>query len=82
MARRSSYARAWRRRCRASLVAVGASLATSTSRLKLTPLFDPQACIYHQFEVIGRRTPTETDPEPKAYRIKLFTKNETQVCAV
>merc|ERR1712139_171910 len=35
-------------------------------------------CIYHQYEVIGRRTPTEADPAPKAYRIKLFTKNETQ----
>merc|ERR1712010_255868 len=33
---------------------------------------------YHQYEVIGRRTPTENDPEPKAYRIKLFCKNETQ----
>merc|ERR1712086_504300 len=28
--------------------------------------------------VIGRHVPTERDPEPKAYRIKLFTKNETQ----
>merc|ERR1712139_665085 len=35
-------------------------------------------CIYHQYEVIGRHVPTERDPEPKAYRIKLFTKNETQ----
>merc|ERR1711975_90364 len=34
--------------------------------------------LYHQYEVIGRRLPTELDPNPKAYRIKLFTKNETQ----
>merc|ERR1711904_759659 len=33
---------------------------------------------YHQYEVIGRHVPTERDPEPKAYRIKLFTRNETQ----
>merc|ERR1711966_209810 len=33
---------------------------------------------YHQYEVTGRHVPTERDPEPKAYRIKLFTKNETQ----
>merc|ERR1712031_7027 len=33
---------------------------------------------YHQYEVIGRHVPTERDPQPKAYRIKLFTKNETQ----
>jgi len=33
---------------------------------------------YHQFEVIGRHVPTERDPEPKAYRIKLFAKSETQ----
>merc|ERR1711924_110613 len=33
---------------------------------------------FRQYEVIGRHVPTERDPEPKAYRIKLFTKNETQ----
>merc|ERR1711865_803313 len=33
---------------------------------------------YHQYEVIGRTLPTEKDPEPKAYRIKLFTKNEAR----
>merc|ERR1712146_440124 len=27
--------------------------------------------------VIGRRVPSKNDPEPKAYRIKLFTKSET-----
>merc|ERR1711924_305592 len=32
----------------------------------------------HQYEVIGRHVPTEREPQPKAYRIKLFTKNETQ----
>merc|ERR1711939_1251506 len=34
--------------------------------------------VYHQYEVIGRRVPSKNDPEPKAYRIKLFCKNETQ----
>merc|ERR1712022_95631 len=34
--------------------------------------------LYHRYEVIGRCCPTERDPEPKAYRIKLFTKSETQ----
>merc|ERR1711977_727123 len=34
--------------------------------------------LFHQYEVIGRHVPTERDPEPKAYRIKLFTKSETQ----
>merc|ERR1711967_42346 len=34
--------------------------------------------LYHQYEVIGRCCPTERDPEPKAYRIKLYTRNETQ----
>merc|ERR1712230_94329 len=33
---------------------------------------------FRQYEVIGRHVPTERDPTPKAYRIKLFTKNETQ----
>merc|ERR1719311_2036562 len=33
---------------------------------------------YHQYEVTGRHVPTERDPAPKAYRIKLFCKNETQ----
>merc|ERR1711981_120085 len=33
---------------------------------------------FRQYEVIGRHVPTERDPNPKAYRIKLFTKSETQ----
>merc|ERR1712147_544086 len=33
---------------------------------------------FRQYEVIGRHVPTKNDPTPKAYRIKLFTKNETQ----
>merc|ERR1712070_830603 len=33
---------------------------------------------FRQYEVIGRRVPSKNDPEPKAYRIKLFCKNETQ----
>merc|ERR1711912_174075 len=36
------------------------------------------ASLFHQYEVIGRHVPTERDPNPKAYRIKLFTRNETQ----
>merc|ERR1719421_2056598 len=32
--------------------------------------------IYHQYEVTGRHVPTERDPNPKAYRIKLFCKNK------
>merc|ERR1712031_111906 len=31
---------------------------------------------FRQYEVIGRHVPTERDPNPKAYRIKLFSKNE------
>merc|ERR1712164_170866 len=30
---------------------------------------------FHQYEVTGRHVPTERDPNPKAYRIKLFSKN-------
>merc|ERR1712134_44172 len=33
---------------------------------------------FRQYEVIGRHVPTKNDPTPKAYRIKLFTKSETQ----
>merc|ERR1712091_115531 len=33
---------------------------------------------FRQYEVIGRHVPTKNDPTPKAYRIKLFTRNETQ----
>merc|ERR1711908_36512 len=36
------------------------------------------APLFHQYEVIGRHVPTKNDPEPKAYRIKLYTRNETQ----
>merc|ERR1712118_512574 len=31
---------------------------------------------FRQYEVVGRHKPTERDPNPKAYRIKLFSKNE------
>merc|ERR1712093_48616 len=31
---------------------------------------------FRQYEVVGRHVPTERDPNPKAYRIKLFSKNE------
>merc|ERR1711990_961568 len=34
--------------------------------------------LFRQYEVIGRHVPTERDPKPKAYRMKLFTKNETK----
>merc|ERR1719440_2170303 len=37
---------------------------------------------FRQYEVIGRHVPTKNDPTPKAYRIKLFTKNETQETGV
>merc|ERR1719161_859561 len=32
--------------------------------------------LFHQYEVVGRHKPTERDANPKAYRIKLFSKNE------
>ena len=33
--------------------------------------------VFHQYEVTGRKGPTEREPNPKAYRLKLFSKNET-----
>merc|ERR1711981_379367 len=33
--------------------------------------------LFHQYEVVGRPKPSERDPNPKAYHIKLFSKNET-----
>merc|ERR1712196_737300 len=33
---------------------------------------------FRQYEVIGRHVPTERDPEPKAYCIKLYTRSEAQ----
>jgi len=30
---------------------------------------------YQEFQVIGRRVPTEKDPKPKIYRLKVFAKN-------
>merc|ERR1712216_241526 len=32
---------------------------------------------FHQYEVVGRHRPTTRDTNPKAYRIKLFSKNDT-----
>merc|ERR1712070_739572 len=37
----------------------------------------PTMSVFHQYEVVGRKVPSERDPNPKAYRIKLFSKNET-----
>jgi len=37
----------------------------------------PPVSQYKEFEVIGRRLPTETVPEPKLYRMTIFAKNET-----
>merc|ERR1712196_677085 len=36
------------------------------------------APLFHQYEVIGRHVPTEREPNPKAYRIKLYTRSEAQ----
>ncbi|CAK4083189.1 unnamed protein product [Aphanomyces euteiches] len=30
----------------------------------------------HQYQVVGRKAPTETDPNPPAFRMKLFAPNE------
>eukprot|EP00441_Pelagodinium_beii_P047488 CAMPEP_0197623480 /NCGR_PEP_ID=MMETSP1338-20131121/3477_1 /TAXON_ID=43686 ORGANISM="Pelagodinium beii, Strain RCC1491" /NCGR_SAMPLE_ID=MMETSP1338 /ASSEMBLY_ACC=CAM_ASM_000754 /LENGTH=190 /DNA_ID=CAMNT_0043193463 /DNA_START=33 /DNA_END=605 /DNA_ORIENTATION=- len=30
----------------------------------------------HQYQVVGRRQPTEADPVPQIYRMRLFAKNE------
>lgn len=29
----------------------------------------------HYYQVVGRRLPTETDPEPEMYRMRLFAPN-------
>ena len=31
---------------------------------------------FHEYVVIGRRLPSETEPTPKLYRMRLFTPNE------
>ncbi|MFS8020967.1 putative ribosomal protein 50S-L18Ae/60S-L20/60S-L18A [Helianthus anomalus] len=33
---------------------------------------------YHQFQVVGRGLPTETDEQPKIYRMKLWATNEVR----
>jgi len=30
----------------------------------------------HEFQVVGRKVPTETDPKPKLFRMRLFAPNE------
>lgn len=32
--------------------------------------------VLHEYQVIGRRAPTEREPEPKLYRMRLFAPNE------
>ena len=31
--------------------------------------------VYHEYQVIGRKQPTEKEPQPKIYRMKIFAKN-------
>eukprot|EP01115_Flamella_aegyptia_P001604 TRINITY_DN1265_c0_g1_i1.p1 TRINITY_DN1265_c0_g1~~TRINITY_DN1265_c0_g1_i1.p1 ORF type:complete len:273 (+),score=91.82 TRINITY_DN1265_c0_g1_i1:35-820(+) len=31
--------------------------------------------VYHEYQVIGRKIPTEKEPNPKIYRMKIFAKN-------
>ena len=31
--------------------------------------------VYHEFQVVGRKVPTEQDPNPKIYRMKIFAKS-------
>ncbi|KAJ0439535.1 putative ribosomal protein 50S-L18Ae/60S-L20/60S-L18A [Helianthus annuus] len=33
---------------------------------------------YHQFQVVGRGLPTETEEQPKIYRMKLWATNEVR----
>jgi len=32
--------------------------------------------VYQEFQVVGRRVPTEKDPKPKVYKMTVFAKNE------
>jgi len=31
-----------------------------------------------EYHVVGRKTPTDTDPAPQIYRMRVFAKNEVQ----
>lgn len=33
---------------------------------------------FHQYQVVGRGLPTESDPQPKIYRMKLWANNEVR----
>uniref|UniRef100_A0A3Q7FNI9 Cytochrome b561 domain-containing protein n=8 Tax=Solanum TaxID=4107 RepID=A0A3Q7FNI9_SOLLC len=44
-------------------------------------MFDQQWClsfVFHQYQVVGRALPTETDEHPKIYRMKLWATNEVR----
>eukprot|EP00741_Cyanophora_paradoxa_P002667 tig00000615_g2588.t1 len=32
--------------------------------------------VFHEYEIVGRRAPTEKEPNPKLYRMKIFAKND------
>lgn len=36
------------------------------------------ATTLREFHVVGRKTPTETDPAPQIYRMRVFAKNDVQ----
>jgi len=33
---------------------------------------------YHQYHIVGRHVPTEADPEPQVYRMKLWSLDDTR----
>ena len=33
---------------------------------------------YHQYQIVGRHVPTEADPEPQVYRMKLWSLDDTR----
>jgi len=53
--------------------------AVSLSRLSLLSPFHPQGVHkFHQYQVVGRHLPTEAEPEPTLYRMKLWATDEVR----
>lgn len=52
--------------------------ARSLSPLTLHPSLVPLQFLYRQFQIVGRHVPTEKDPQPQIYRMKMWARDDVK----
>jgi len=65
----------WRKNEENSWIASGCTLV-GVSRLNFLILFFSFRMSLHEYQIVGRHLPTESEPTPKIYRMRIFATNE------